>query len=1255
MLNRSKLDRWCDAVLEAGWLAAVVVAPLFFNVFSSRVFEPDKISLIRTLALTMAVVWVVKVANGGFAWLPAAPSGAAAGSLDTGDTGALEFTGQNWRGFVRNPFFIPVALLILAYSISTVFSVAGFVSWFGSYQRLQGTYTFFSYVLIGGLTAATLRRPEQVRRLQHAIIVVGLACSIYGVVQHYDIDPLPWGGDTTTRVAGNAGNSIFLGAMLIITFFVTLERVFSSFVRLLGIGQPVGADTQDWQTSLAGGAYLFVLLVEIVAIVWTQSRGPWIGLFFGIYLFVLLTLSAVRPHLYRRLTVAWVVLGVGGALFLVALNTVPALGFVRQAPYVGRLVSILDLDEGTNRVRTLIWEGASHLVVPHEPLTFPDGEQDSINILRPLVGYGPEAMWIAYNRFYPPALANVEARNASPDRSHNETWDSLVVTGLFGFLAYTAVFLTIFYWALVWLNLIRTRRDKMLLAIILAITIPLVILVLLAYDQWRLRLFGVAMPFGLVLGYGIYVTLAAFRQGNERPDRNELPRQMLIIALLAAIISHYMEIHFAIAIGATRTLFWVLMATLMVIGMRLAQPQPAEIAEQLDPEAEGEAAAEKAAEKAAVAAAASAAAGSKGSKGKSKTQSAAAAKAAQAAQAAQTRRAARKGVGAVPFLPATIMTDVLVFMTFVYIYTTNAGGTADAFGVLWRSISFDASQNRGSPAILFLLFFTWLIAATIGLAAESLAHKRAPGTSWWIRGYALHAAIVWGAWLVYGLWQSSRLVPQQAVPGMTNQQYLDLQLDRVAGHFGLYTALLVTWMLAAGTVYAWPWLRGNVVPIVRRPLLAGLAGALAAVLVIFLVITVNVNLVKADIVYKQGQQFDQQGNWLSSIELYRRALATRQTEDQYMLFLGRALLEQAKQAPATGTYALPEQPTLNDVLALNPDEVAQMSREELLRAAETVLLDAQHVNPLNTDHTANLARLYRTWADLVAADPAQRQEMLDKSIDMYNKAVMLSPNAAHLWNERGNAFAADGDDTEALASYEKSLSIDKLFDQTYLLMADVFERTGQADKLAPLLEQGVEMFTQANVPSAAAQLLSYLSVAQARQGDLAGAVTTNKRLLELMPGNAAALRNLAILARDQGKPDEALQWLNQALTSAAQDPAELKSLYQLAAELYQAQGDTAQVIAQYENIRQVDPNDATALTTLSGLYAAAGNDAKVVEISEQLIQLDPQNYQHPLAAAQALMRQQRNQEALPFAQQALALAPDDQKPVIQQLVAQLGG
>ena len=97
------------------------------------------------------------------------------------------------------------------------------------------------------------------------------------------------------------------------------------------------------------------------------------------------------------------------------------------------------------------------------------------------------------------------------------------------------------------------------------------------------------------------------------------------------------------------------------------------------------------------------------------------------------------------------------------------------------------------------------------------------------------------------------------------------------------------------------------------------------------------------------------------------------------------------------------------------------------------------------------------------------------------------------------------------------------------------------------------------------------------------------------------------------------------------------------------------MIAQYEQIRQIDPNDATALVTLSGLYAAAQNNDKVVAIGQQLMQLDPQNYQYPLSVAQALVNLGRTQEAVTAAQQALALAPDDQKPAIQQFIAQLGG
>lgn len=42
-MNSTRLSHFCDRALEAGWLLGVTITPVFFNVYSSRVFEPDKI------------------------------------------------------------------------------------------------------------------------------------------------------------------------------------------------------------------------------------------------------------------------------------------------------------------------------------------------------------------------------------------------------------------------------------------------------------------------------------------------------------------------------------------------------------------------------------------------------------------------------------------------------------------------------------------------------------------------------------------------------------------------------------------------------------------------------------------------------------------------------------------------------------------------------------------------------------------------------------------------------------------------------------------------------------------------------------------------------------------------------------------------------------------------------------------------------------------------------------------------------------
>ena len=56
-----------EAIIEAGWLAALIIVPLFFNVHSSRVFNPDKLSLLRSIALVMALARLIKLANEGLA------------------------------------------------------------------------------------------------------------------------------------------------------------------------------------------------------------------------------------------------------------------------------------------------------------------------------------------------------------------------------------------------------------------------------------------------------------------------------------------------------------------------------------------------------------------------------------------------------------------------------------------------------------------------------------------------------------------------------------------------------------------------------------------------------------------------------------------------------------------------------------------------------------------------------------------------------------------------------------------------------------------------------------------------------------------------------------------------------------------------------------------------------------------------------------------------------------------------------------
>lgn len=552
MTRQTRWSAFAGWTVEASWLLALVFAPYFFNLLSARHFEPDKATAVRALALVALAAWGIK-------------------ALERITVLAERI---NWRAWWRSPLAIPALVYAGVFLLATATSVSPEISWWGSYNRLQGTYTNLSYMALFAVVVGNLRTRAQLDRLVTTVVLTGFSVAVYGLIQHYGYDPLPWKGDVLSRISSTMGNSIFVAAYLIMAVPFVLYRIVTSLASLrqaprarsaadwlwigallvllfgqqafllgllksgaairttdfryswtfptglaiitatfalvsrrqtqnaargltifaagsLGVwvlaflimyGASSGVQQIDpsplvanWGMWMGFGVvslglfiaasfflprrsegdtpvfaifeilgYVVALVAMLLAIFFSQSRGPQIGLLAGLAVFVNLllwrmysnatALASPRARFLRNLLAGAIGLELAFGAFLLAFNLsqAPVFQRLRDVPYVGRLGRLLETEDGTGRVRTLIWagdgvgKGAIGLI--------------TANPWRTLVGYGPETMFTAYNPFYPPELARYEARGASPDRSHQAELDELVTKGALGLLSYFFLF-----------------------------------------------------------------------------------------------------------------------------------------------------------------------------------------------------------------------------------------------------------------------------------------------------------------------------------------------------------------------------------------------------------------------------------------------------------------------------------------------------------------------------------------------------------------------------------------------------------------------------------------------------------------------------------------------------------------------------------------------------------------------------------------------------------------------------------------------
>ncbi len=506
----SFFQRYTDAALEACWLIAAALVPLYFDLLRSQPFMPKGL-LLQVLATLMVLLWLVQRAAARRATPPAdAPEPAGAPWLFVGLAAAVALT------------------TLLATALAPVPGVA---LW-GSYLRGGGALATLSYLVLFLVVADRLRTRAQLDRLVTVLLAASVPVCLYGLAQALQLDPITWERPSGIRVSATTGNPIFLGGYLILLLPLTAWRLWeappaeavkgtaslsgvvtlagavsglavlfvaavgrpqgwwaapallAAFALLAALAPPLPADAAGRRLRRAG--YAALLLLQLAVLGLTASLGPLFAL--GGALLAGLGVVAVHQRRWRLL---------GSALGAIAL----AVGFVAvlnlpQSPLtplkerVVLLARLGALEQTGARPRLTIWHTTLQGLwqpLPSEVMA------DPVAALRPLVGYGPESIVFVINRVLPPPQQVEAMLGELWDRSHNALLDGLVTTGILGLMAYLA-----------------------LVGGVLAVTLR---------HAWR--------------------ELAGGRPGLQ-------------LALLVALLSHLLEIQFSMLVLPGEALFWLL-------------------------------------------------------------------------------------------------------------------------------------------------------------------------------------------------------------------------------------------------------------------------------------------------------------------------------------------------------------------------------------------------------------------------------------------------------------------------------------------------------------------------------------------------------------------------------------------------------------------------------------------------------------------------------------------------------------------------
>ncbi|MFA6106943.1 MAG: O-antigen ligase family protein [Patescibacteria group bacterium] len=372
---KEKIIKISGRLIDFFILAVIFLIPLFFNPLTFLSFEIDKIVLFRILTELALFFYAARVILEKKIDLPK-----------------------------NKTFFLAVTLIFFSQALSAFFSDHLYQSFWGSYFRGMGIFT---YAHLYAFALLVFIRPISVKKVFGFITISALLASLYGLAQVTGFDFLKWQENGTglhSRASGTLGQPNYLGGFLLFALPLAFYLFIAARKPLLKI------------------ILATVLFIELAAFYFTYSRAAWLG-----FILSLLIFGAV--YAIRKFGAGKTAIGLAAFIFFISIFGFSLSGLSAERWAIPgfavpeRIKSLRKIGEGSAGIRLYYYDAAINIIKE-----------------RPFIGYGPDSQNYYFARHYAPYYAVLERINTYPDRAHNEVLDILITTGFFGLSAWLALF-----------------------------------------------------------------------------------------------------------------------------------------------------------------------------------------------------------------------------------------------------------------------------------------------------------------------------------------------------------------------------------------------------------------------------------------------------------------------------------------------------------------------------------------------------------------------------------------------------------------------------------------------------------------------------------------------------------------------------------------------------------------------------------------------------------------------------------------------